>query len=152
MPDFQSVRSEGNSGLFQMTVHMQISPIFAHTWLFPTATWSGHIHPWLQWKAIRAYTPSRIWSADVSALCSPSAHAPSAESSQSTKLPAWQQNTSTDKAFYYFYSTLFPPQLWRRGSPTLRDAPTRSAAVSFYSPWRRGEIFQGCVFSPHPDS
>lgn len=50
--------------------------------------------------------------------------------SSQQKLPAWQQNTFTDRAFYYFYLTLCQPQPWREGSPTLRDAPIRSAAVS----------------------
>lgn len=63
-------------------------------------------------------------------LLQPSAHALAAESSQSTELPAWQQNTITDKDFYYFYLILFQLQPWTKGSPTLKDAPIRSAAVS----------------------
>lgn len=51
-------------------------------------------------------------------------------SQQQKKLPTWQQNTSTDKAFYYFYSTSSPQQLWRNASRTWNDARMRSAAVS----------------------
>jgi len=54
--------------------------------------------PYILCKPIRASTQP----ADVSAP-SAHAHAPAAEASQSTELPAWQQNTSTDRAFYYFY-------------------------------------------------
>lgn len=64
-------------------------------------------------------------------LLQSSAHAPAAEARPSTKLPAWQQNTFTDKAFYYFYSILFQPQPWKKGFRNLKDAPIRTVAVSF---------------------
>lgn len=62
------------------------------------------------------------------------------------KLPAWQQNTFTDKAFYYFYLILSPRRRWKNVSPTLRDAPMRSAAVSLDT--RILYILINCALSP----
>lgn len=83
--------------------------------------------------------PSRICCADVSA------QSRFKKPGAAQKLPAWQQSIFTDGAFYYFYLTSCQPQPWRGGSPTLNDAPTRSAAVSFSS----CSAHQGSL-SPHP--
>lgn len=83
------------------------------------------------WKPILAYTQPDLMCWRVGSF-SPSAHAPTAEPSKSTELPAWQQNTFTDKAFYYFYLILSQPQPWKNGFPTLKDAPMRNVVVSCF--------------------
>lgn len=65
---------------------------------------------------------------------------------QSTQLPTWQQNTFTYKDFYYFYLILWQLQPWKSGSPTLKDAPTKNAAVSLPACCQNKLAgFQGCI-------
>lgn len=66
--------------------------------------------------------------ADVSA---PSALILLQQTGRSTQLPTWQRDTFTCKDFYYFYFILLQPQPWNGASPTLKDAPTKNAAVSW---------------------